>query len=141
MTTRVKMILYTGALFTAGAVCGAAVLYHLKPPAAQNQLTLGRSDEIACLIRQRLTASLNLTDAQIAKFDPLIKKTSEELESSHRTCLERINAAIEILHTQICRDLTPQQKQMLKELETQRNAAMWEKYRYKPDSTNTAGGQ
>src|SRR5690349_4835069 len=133
-----KIFLYTAALFVAGVVCGAAILYHLRPPPPKQVLSLGRSDEIAMLIRDRLKTALDLTPEQLAKFDPLIKKASVEIEDSHRVCLDKIVAGLDVLHGQMCADLTPAQKEKLRALEAQRSDSMYQQDRYRPTDTNIA---
>jgi hypothetical protein len=131
---RWRMIAYMSALFIAGVVTGAAVLSQMA--AGSQTLKIGRSEEIAASIRQRMTP-LHLTHEQNQKFDPLIKKTSEELEASHLDCLKRISASIDTLHAQMLPDLSAEQIEQLKQLETQRTAAMLKKYNYPPVTTKT----
>jgi hypothetical protein len=132
-----KVVLYVLALFAAGAVTGAMVMH---PKAEPQQLKLNRSAEIATNIRERLTTRLHLTPEQAAKFAPLVMKTSEELESSHRDCLKRIVAALDALHAQLAPDLTPDQLEALKQLESERRDVMFKKYEFSPDDKKPARG-
>jgi hypothetical protein len=131
-----KVLLYTVALFLAGAVCGA-MLISRRAPVADQPLKLGRTAEIADKIRAKLDSRLQLTPAQQAKFEPLILKTSADLESIHKDCLDRISAALEELHAEIRPDLTPEQKQSLTALESERGEALLQKYNYCPGTTNS----
>jgi hypothetical protein len=123
-----KVLLYTAALFIAGAVCGAMVMSHLTP--VTQPLKLGRTSEIAAKLRARLDARIQLTPAQQEKFEPLILKTSADLESIHKDCLDRISAALDQLHVDMRPDLTPDQQQLLTGLETERRQLMLQKYNY-----------
>jgi hypothetical protein len=131
-----KVLLYTAALFIAGAICGAATMYHLTP--AAQPLKLGRINEIAAKLRTRLDSRLQLTPEQQQKFEPLIMQTSSNLEAIHKDCLDRITAALDQLHCQMSPDLTPDQKLLLTGLETERRATMLQKYNYCAAETNSA---
>jgi len=135
MPARGKIIAYMVALFVAGGICGAMVVARMA--ANPQTLIVNRSPEIAVKIQKKLTARLALTPEQLAKIQPLIEKTSEELEASHRDCLKRISLAIDNLHVQLCPLLTPEQKPMLAALDEERREAMWEKFHYRADTTNT----
>ena len=135
-STRWKVLTYTAVLFAAGAVCGALMLPR-KPEAPAKQTKLWCANDIACQIRKELRSALDLTPEQMAKFEPLIKQTSEELEASHHDCLNRINAAMENLHTQICKDLKPEQKSKLKKLKAERLEKIWDKYGYPVNAGGT----
>jgi hypothetical protein len=132
-----KVLLYTAALFIAGAVCGAMFMSR-RAPVADQPLKLGRTAEIANNIRTKLDSRLQLTPGQQQKFDPLFVKTSAELESIHKDCLDRITAALNQLHAEMGPDLTPEQQQAVKALEAERRDLMLQKYNYCPGATNSA---
>lgn len=132
-----KVLLYTVALFIAGAVCGA-MLIPRPTPVVDQPLKLGRTTEIADKIRAKLNARLQLTPTQQEKFEPLFVKTSAELESIHKDCLERITAALEQLHTEMRPDLTPVQQESLTALEAERREQMLQKYNYCAGTTNSS---
>jgi Spy/CpxP family protein refolding chaperone len=132
-----KTLLYSAALFIAGGVCGAMLMSRLAT-AEQQPLKLGRTGEIAAKLRTRLDSRLQLTPAQQQQFDPLIVKTSEQLESIHKDCLDRISAALDDLHAQMSPGLTPEQRQSLTALEAERRQALWQKYNYPSTATNSA---
>jgi hypothetical protein len=134
--TRGRVIAYMVALFVAGGVTAAAVMSHMSPAQPQT-LKLGRADEIANLIGDKLNDRLNLTAEQREKFKPLIKHTGEELEASHSQCLKRISAAIDTLHSEIAPDLTADQKEKLKQFEAERVDNMLKKYNYVLDIART----
>jgi hypothetical protein len=131
---RGKAIAYTVALFLAGGICGAMLMARMSP--AGQTLKVGRADEIAAKIQEKLKTGLGLTPEQLDKFRPLIVKAAGELESSHSNCLDRITAALDTLHAQIAPQLTPDQKKKLLDIEAQRNAQMLQKYNYQPGGTN-----
>jgi Spy/CpxP family protein refolding chaperone len=133
---RWKVIVYAAALFIAGAVSGAMVAYH---KAETSPFRVDRTKEIADHIRQRLETKLDLTPEQAKKIEPAIEKAAEELEASHRDCLNRISAALDKMHLEIAPVLGPDQQAMLKQLEVERRDLMRQKYNYSP-SLPTSGG-
>jgi hypothetical protein len=132
--TRWKVILYTLALFFAGAICGAMVMSRISANA--QSLRVDRTAEIATKIREKLKTSLDLKPGQLETIMPMIEKTSEELEASHRDDLKRISASVDALHTRIAPLLDAEQKQKLLGLEAQRRESLWQKYHYRPEVTN-----
>ena len=128
---RWRMAGYLAVLFIAGAITGAAVM--ARNAAGSQTLKIGRSEEIASLIRLRLSA-LDLTPEERAKFEPLIKQTSEELEASHLQCLQRCSVAVEALYAQIKMELKPEQIEKFNQLEMERRALMRKKYNYPPEA-------
>jgi|SRR5882724_10151594 len=131
---RWRMIGYMVALFVAGAVTGAAVMAHTA--AGSQTLKVGRSEEIASLIRERC-ALLNLTQDQKKQFEPWIKAASQELEKSHLGCLQQCSKAVDELYGQIAKELTPEQKNNLKKLEAERQEMLKKKYNFPPDGSQT----
>lgn len=135
---RWRMFGYMVALFIAGAITGAAVMSHMR---SAQSLKVGRSAEIAGIIRQKLVTSLELTPEQRQKFDPIIKQASEEMETSHLECLKQVTAASAKMHAQMLPDLTPEQREKLKKLEEERREIMRQKYNYPPqDGGNGKAG-
>ena len=132
---RWKLISYTAALFAAGAICGAMMLP--RTPPKPETLKVDCREEIAKKLRNKLKCQLNLTDAQLEKMEPLIQKASGDVEASHLDCLNRISAALDCLHSQICTDLTPDQKQKLAALEAARCQELKVKYNYQPGTSQT----
>jgi Spy/CpxP family protein refolding chaperone len=127
------MIGYMAALFIAGAITGAAVV--ARTAAGSQTLKIGRAEEIAGMIQQRLLP-LNLTHEQREKFAPLIKQTSEELEASHLQCLQRSSTAVDCLYAQIRTNLNSDQLEAFNQLEAQRRESMRKKYNYPPAGTS-----
>ncbi|HWF19235.1 MAG TPA: hypothetical protein VG754_08205 [Verrucomicrobiae bacterium] len=128
---RWRMFAYMAALFIAGVISGAAVMSRNPIP---QTLKVGRLEEIASMIRQKLIINLELTPEQRDKFEPLIKKTAEEMEASHVDCLKRIDDAVNKMHAQILPDLTPEQREKMKQVEVERRELMRKKYNYPPDT-------
>jgi hypothetical protein len=132
-----KVLLYTAALFIAGAVCGS-IFTSRRMPVVDQPLKLGRTNVIAERIRTKLDSRLQLTPAQQEKFEPLFVKTSAELEAIHKDCLDQISAALDRLHTEMRPDLTPAQLDLLTALEGERREQMLQKYNYCPGATNSS---
>ncbi len=132
---RWKVIAYAAALFVAGAFSGAMVTYH---KAETQPLKVDRKGEIADHIRQRLMTNLVLTPEQAKKIEPVIEQTAEELEASHRDCLNRISTALDKMHSEIRPELSADQKEKLKQLEAERRELMLKKYNYSWAPTNSS---
>ena len=130
--SRWKVGAYAGALFLAGVVCGAAVISRMT---ASSPFRLNRSEEIAARIRQRLTDRLKLSPDQVGKIDPVIIKTSIELEASHRDVLNRITTSLDSMHAQIAPELTSEQKARLEEIRAERARLFQKKYNYPLEGT------
>lgn len=126
---RWRMIGYMAALFIAGAITGAAVMARM---AGDSQtLKVGRSEQIAKLIQQRLLP-LNLTPGQRDNIAPLIKRTSDELEASHLQCLQRCSVAVDNLYAQIKTNLNSDQLESFQRLQAERLELLHKKYNYPP---------
>jgi Spy/CpxP family protein refolding chaperone len=134
---RLKVVAYVVALFLAGAIFGAMVMSKIS--AGSQTLTVNRSPEIAAKMQKKLSDRLALTGEQLQKIQPLIEKTAEELEASHRDCLKRISQAIDDLHSQLGPHLTPEQQPKLAALAAEKKELMWQKYHYRPEA-NVSGG-
>lgn len=130
---RWRMFAYMVALFVAGAICGAAVMARMGPT---QSLKVGRTDEIAHIIMEKLDRNLGLTSEQKQKFEPLIRATAERCELSHITCLDEICAAADKLHEQIKAGLTPEQLPKLAKMDEERKKTMRDKYNYPFVATN-----
>ena len=130
---RYRAIFYAAALVLFGAIIGAMVMSRIS--GNPQTLRLGRVDEIATLIRQRLEGKLDLTPEQKVRIEPMIRKAAEEMEASHRDCLVRVNRAADNLHKEIKPELIPEQQQKLLELESERAGRMLDKYSYQSAST------
>jgi Spy/CpxP family protein refolding chaperone len=127
---RFKAIFYALALLVFGGVIG--VMIRSATSTNPQTLRIGRTDEIATVIRDRLNAKLDLTADQKQRIEPMIKKAAEEMEASHLDSLKRANKAVDDLHAQIRPELIPEQRQKLLESEAERSERMWEKYHYRP---------
>jgi hypothetical protein len=131
---RWRMIGYMIALFVAGAVTGAAVMGRT---ASVQTLKVGRSEEIASLIRQRF-ALLHLTHEQKEEFEPWIKEASLSLEKSHLECLVQCSKAVDKLYAQIEKELSPEQKDELKKLEAERLNTLKQKFNFTPERSTAS---
>lgn len=130
---RWRMIGYMIALFVAGGVTGAAVMGRT---ASVQTLKVGRSEEIASLIRQRFVL-LNLTHEQKEEFEPWIKEASLSLETNHLECLVQCSKAVDKLYARIEKELKPEQKDEFKKLEAERLATLKQKFNFTPDESPT----
>ena len=132
---RWRMIAYMAVLFIAGAITGAAVI--ARSAAGSQTLKVGRSEEIANLIEQRLVP-LHLTSEQRGKFEPWIKQASDELEASHLQCLQRCETAVNTLYTKIQTNLNSDQLESFKQMDESRHEMLRKKYNYPPAGTSAS---
>ena len=131
-----KVLAYAMVLFVAGAITGAMVM---RPKVEASPLKLNRSTEIAAKIQDRLNTRLHLTPDQITKIHPIVLKASDDLEASHRDCLIRIMDVLNGMHSQLSPDLTPEQKEALKQIEVERRDTFQKKYDFSPEEKKPAG--
>lgn len=125
---RFQAVAYAVALLVFGGVIGAMIKSSMSP--VHQPLLLGRVDEIATVMTQRLDDKLHLTPEQKQQIAPIIRKAAEEMEASHLNCLKEVNKVADNLHAQIKPMLTKEQVDKLPELEAERSQRMWEKYHY-----------
>jgi len=135
-SNRGLVLVYAAALVIFGGVIG----YTIKSASAVNpqSLRLGREEEIAAMIMDRLDAKLALTPEQKTQISPLAKKTAQEMEASHLGCLKQVNLMLDKFHGDISPVLTAEQRNKLVDLESERADRMWEKYHYRAPATNAA---
>jgi Spy/CpxP family protein refolding chaperone len=135
-SNRGKALLYAGALVLFGMIIGA--MFMSRVDAKSQTLRLGRSEEIADRIRERLIEKLDLTPEQKTRIEPLIRKTAQEMENAHLDCLKQVSKSLDALHTQIKPELIPEQQHKLVELDSERDSRMVEKYNYRAPATNAS---
>lgn len=132
---RWKVFAYMAALFVAGGICGAMVMNRMSTNS--QTLTVNRAPEITAKIKEKLSTRLGLTSDQMTALKPVIDKTSEEMEASHRDCLKRISLALDNLHDQIGPVLTSDQKPLLDALRAEKKESMWKRYRYRDEAASS----
>src|SRR5438067_5837993 len=109
-----KTIAYAAALFIAGGVTGATIGVAVekgsmfRPP---------RPHDMAQQMRNRLRSRLALTPEQLQKIDPIIKKTSDDLNAIHQETVARAAQITENCNAQIAASLSPEQKQKMEQME------------------------
>jgi hypothetical protein len=130
---RGKILVYAVALFIAGGISGAVATYH---KVETQPLRVNRKGEITEHILTRLKTTLALTPEQEKRFQPMIEATAAELEASHLDCLNRVSTALDKLHGLISPELSADQQEKLKQLETERRQLMMQKYNYAPTNSS-----
>lgn len=116
MSSALKWKLIAGFLlvFIAGTMTGAWVwstharYLFLGPP---------HSGALSHRMGERLREDLQLTDAQFAKFAPIIEQTSNKLETIRTETARRVSQTMAEAHQQMAGDLTPEQRAKLEKLE------------------------
>lgn len=108
-----KVIVAFVGVFVAGAVFGGFGYRYLeaKPPPRSRP-----EQAISPQLMQRFSERLELTEAQREKLSPVIDKASEELRKVRQTSFREANAIFDRLHEEVARELTPEQREELKQL-------------------------
>ncbi len=129
MTAKVKLWLALAfvLVFLAGAALGvfAGALH------ARHVMTHGRGPFAGERMRRHLQRQLNLTPEQAAKIDPVIDRTSAQLESIRRETAERVSQTMNESHREIVPLLTPEQRDRLEQMR-QRHLRMMGRHNFGP---------
>jgi Spy/CpxP family protein refolding chaperone len=76
-----------------------------------------RPHDMAQHMRDRLRSRLALTPEQLQKIDPIIQKTSDDLNAIHQETVARAAQITENCNAQIAASLSPEQRQKLDQME------------------------
>jgi Spy/CpxP family protein refolding chaperone len=113
--TRVRAVLLLALTFVAGAIAGAAtdrfalVRQHRMVPRGGLHFTADR-------IASRLDRELNLTDAQRAQVDRILKERGAAIDAAWSRVQPEVRAEVERRNTEIEAILTPEQREKFAEM-------------------------
>lgn len=129
MTGKVKLWLAIAfvVVFLAGAALGvfAGALH------ARHVVMHGRGGFAGDRMRRHLQRELNLTPEQAAKIDPVIDRTSAQLDAIRRETAERVSQTMSESHREIIPLLNPKQREQLERMR-QRHLRMMERHEFGP---------
>lgn len=109
-----KLAAYLLAIFAAGAVSG----WVLATRAARSAARLPpRMDDYSRSYREKLIGKLELTEDQKQDIDDILKRTSADMEASHKQNLARIRVARSNRTAQVAAILTAEQRAQYQDLE------------------------
>jgi Spy/CpxP family protein refolding chaperone len=120
-----QVILATIAIFVAGLVTGGATAFglmrwshnhHAQPPGSPFGGRPGQPQPFGPQLMRNFEKELDLTDAQRAQIDPIVKRTGGELGRQRREVQLTTALAIEKMQDEIAGFLTPEQKVKFDEL-------------------------
>ncbi len=120
--SRSKLAAYLVGIFAAGAISGTVVALNVtRQSSAKQQVP---TMERACdRMRQKLQKRLQLTPEQMSRIDPILKDTERELHEVQRRSLEQVEGVFEKSNARIARELTPEQRPQLEEIEKEQREA------------------
>jgi Spy/CpxP family protein refolding chaperone len=120
-----QVILATIAIFVAGLVTGGATAFglvrwahnhHPQPPGGPFGGHQGQPQTFGPQLMRNFEQQLDLTDAQRAQIDPIVKRTAGQLGRQRREVQLTTALAIEKMQDEIAGFLTPDQKVKFDEL-------------------------
>jgi Spy/CpxP family protein refolding chaperone len=113
--SKTKLTLYLAAIFLAGGVSGAMLALRVSRQTMAEAPRPGRLD--ARYLKERFQSRLALTPEQAKVIEPILEKMSEELKSVRQDATKRISAIMKSFYDQIGKELTPDQRQKLDEMQ------------------------
>jgi len=120
-----QVVLATIAIFLAGLVTGGATAFGLMrwshnhhPQPAMNSFgaRAGQPQQFGTQLMRNIENQLDLTDAQRAQIEPIVKRTAGQLGRQRREVQLTTALAIEKMQDEIAGLLTPEQKTKFDEL-------------------------
>lgn len=113
--SKTKLILYLAAIFLAGGVTGVTVALRVSRQTLAEGPRPTRLD--ARYLKERFQSRLALTPGQAKVIEPILEKMSEDLKSVRQDAIKRISAIMKSSYDQIDKELTPEQRQKLEEMQ------------------------
>jgi len=110
-----RIALYAGLIFFAGAITGALV----APMVGRHFMRLPDSHQLSRLMLTHLRSGLDLTAEQEEKIKPLVEKSCAEMEAIHHQTMQRVVERLNETSEKISAFLTAEQKVKLKKMEAQ----------------------
>jgi hypothetical protein len=77
-------------------------------------------EKVCSRLQDRLKLKLNLTDEQMKKLQPVFDQTAQELRAVRSKAISETEAIICRAHSQIARELNPEQRVKLEEFDRER---------------------
>jgi Spy/CpxP family protein refolding chaperone len=111
----VRIVLYAGLIFLAGAITGALV----APMVGRHFMRLPDSPQLSRLLLAHLRSGLDLTAEQEKKIKPLVEKSCADMEAIHHQTMQRVVDRLNETSEKISAFLTAEQKVKLKKMEAE----------------------
>jgi hypothetical protein len=117
MKPRVKNILVVAAIFVAGVVTGSVNSIGVGQRLVEHRLGI---EHLHSTLMEILDSELKLTPEQAARLDPVVRQSCEEYRGLVLETVQRVSGLVQKTNGRLMRELTPEQAERLKQLETQR---------------------
>ena len=117
--SKTKLILYLAAIFIAGGVTGAAIALKTSRQMTAEIPRPGRLD--TRYLKERFQTKLALTPEQAKIIEPILERMSEDLKSVRQDTTKRISGIMKNSYEQIGKELTPEQRIKLDEMQKDRH--------------------
>lgn len=121
MNRTLKVSLLIVGIFACGMVVGAVGARRLSPP--PRPASMG-AEGFGPHMMRRLTAELELSDAQRAAIEPLIKTANDELRVLRRESMRQSGAVIEAMEAAVSAELSVAQREKFAALKEAQKARM-----------------
>lgn len=131
-----KAVAYVVSIFLVGGITGGVVAVGVNRHA---QSAPPHSHDIAMHMRDRLTSSLDLTPGQLQQVNPILEKSSEEIQKIHAETMERVGSVMAGSYDQISALLTPEQKVKLEQMQNERANSEHRGHHFRPHMSPRSG--
>ncbi len=131
-----KAVAYVVSIFLVGGITGGVVAVGVNRHAQSAQ---PHSHDIATHLRDRLTSSLDLTPEQLQQVNPILEKSSEEIQKIHAETMERVGGVMTGSYDQISALLTPEQKVKLEQMQNERGNSQHRGHHFRPHTSPRSG--
>jgi Spy/CpxP family protein refolding chaperone len=133
-----KAVAYVVSIFLVGGITGGVVAVGVN---RHSQSAPPHSHDIATHMRNRLTSSLDLTPGQLQQVNPILEKSSEEIQKIHAETMERVGSVMTGSYDQISALLTPEQKVKLEQMQMERANSPHRSHHFHPRPSPGDGRQ
>jgi Spy/CpxP family protein refolding chaperone len=130
--TKNKIILYLATIFLVGGITGGVLGW---TGARQRGMESPSPKKMCDHFRDRLSADLALTPAQLHQLDPLLEKRARGMEAVHTRTIQELEELIRASNEEIAvaLGLTPEQRAKLEEMEARRQEFMRRRFKARSD--------
>jgi hypothetical protein len=120
--TRQKVIFYLAAIFVVGGLTGGVLAWGLKEDDKRDKRPRKSQTmrDVCDHMKKRLETKLGLTAAQMQKIEPILDQTSRDMQAIHKRTIGKIDELIEKQNAEIAKELTPEQRVKLEEMNRER---------------------
>jgi sugar-specific transcriptional regulator TrmB len=122
--TKTRFLAYLAGIFIAGMISGGLLHSWWAPPKKDRPRD---PQQIARHIEERFRSELKLSDEQLVKLRPLLRRNAEAIHDFDLQTVKKIDEYIDRSRDEFIAALTPDQLPRFKEMEAKRKAFMRQK--------------